>query len=84
MLQNPTLKTSLTTNLRNILRNQDSGLLTTSSRLLNAQVRRAELKQEIQKGEGSPPPTDGLPPKAVPGKRVLSTIDLLRKQKEMH
>ena len=84
MLQNPTLKTSLTTNLRNILRNQDSGLLTTSSRLLNAQVRRAELKQETQKGEGSPPPTDGLPPKAMPGKRVLSTIDLLRKQKEMH
>ena len=36
VLQNPTLKTSLTTNIRNIMRNQDKGLLTTSTRLLNA------------------------------------------------
>ena len=54
MLQNPQMRTSLTTNIRNIMRNQDRGLLTTSTRLLNAQVKKAELKLEIQRDEGSP------------------------------
>ena len=54
MLQNPQMRTSLTTNIRNIMRNQDRGLLTTSTRLLNAQVKKAELKLDIQRDEGSP------------------------------
>ena len=51
VLQNPTLKTSLTTNIRNIMRNQDKGLLTTSTRLLNAQIKRAEAKADVEKIE---------------------------------
>ena len=86
VLQNPTLKTSLTTNIRNIMRNQDKGLLTTSTRLLNAQVKRAELKSEIEKQERSMSPTDhrmsvqshkvGAPSTS---KKAISTVDLLRK-----
>ena len=39
ILSNPQVRTSMTTNIRNIMRNQDKGLLTTSTRLLNASVR---------------------------------------------
>ena len=39
ILHNPAMRTSMTTNIRNIMRNQDKGLLTTSTRLLNASVR---------------------------------------------
>lgn len=38
------------------MRNQDRNLLTTSTRLLNAQVKKAELKIEKEKREGSQSP----------------------------
>ena len=44
VISNPNLKTTMTTSIRNIMRQQDKGLLTTSSRLLNAGVRRQEIK----------------------------------------
>ena len=58
VLQNAHLKTSLTTNIRNIMRNQDKGLLTTSTRLLNAQVKHAELKQQMESQQASLSPTE--------------------------
>lgn len=79
VLQNPTLRTSLTTNIRNIMRNQDKGLLTTSTRLLNAQVKKAELKSELTKKEHSFSPE---PSKVGNSKTAISTVDLLRRQKE--
>lgn len=87
LLHNPSLKTSLTTNIRNIMRNQDKGLLTTSTRLLNAQVKRAEMRTEMDKMNVSMSPDDkGRLSKMTGGesKKAISTIDLLKKQKEMH
>jgi len=69
------------------MRNQDKGLLTTSTRLLNAQVKRAEMRTEMDKMNGSMSPDDkGRLSKMTGGesKKAISTIDLLKKQKEMH
>lgn len=81
VLQNPDLKTSLTTNIRNIMRNQDKGLLTTSTRLLNAQVKRAEMKSELDKHHNRSLSPDGTSRPANSNK-AISTVELLRKQKE--
>lgn len=62
------------------MRNQDKGLLTTSTRLLNAQVKKAEMKQEVELEASKSPDTRHL--QDTP-KQFLSTIDLLRQQKEM-
>lgn len=83
LLQNPGIKTSLTTNIRNIMRNQDKGLLTTSTRLLHAQVKRAELKTELEKQDQSMSP-ERETVKEESSKKVISTVDLLRKQKDIH
>lgn len=77
VLQNPALKTSLTTNIRNIMRNQDKGLLTTSTRLLNAQVKRAELRSELDKHNQSMSPETTVRPANT--NKAISTVDLLRK-----
>jgi hypothetical protein len=53
----------MTTNIRNIMRNQDKGLLTASTRLLNSSVKNQGMKSEIKKqieggykaGDGSDP-----------------------------
>lgn len=69
------------------MRNQDKGLLTTSTRLLNAQVKRAEMRTEMDKMNVSMSPDDkGRLSKMTGGesKKAISTIDLLKKQKEMH
>ena len=87
MIQNPQLKTSLTTSIRNIMRNQDKGLLTTSTRLLNAQVKKAEFKSEMEMHEAHLASTEGrsqLSKQVAGAKKTISTIDLLRKQKQMH
>ena len=39
LLANPHMKTSMTTNIKNIMGSQDKGMLTASSRLLHAEVR---------------------------------------------
>ena len=41
------------------MRNQDKGLLTTSTRLLNAQVKKAEFKSEIEVHEAQLASTEG-------------------------
>lgn len=87
VLQNPQLRTSLTTSIRNIMRNQDKGLLTTSTRILNASVKKQEGRLEAQRQDTSGSPVGHLPsppkPKSGHGK-ALSTIDLLRRQKEQN
>ena len=78
ILQNPQLRTSMTTNIRNIMRNQDKGLLTTSTRLLNASVRNQEFKGEIRKQSLS---RDTSPQQAAPKGKAISTVELLQRSK---
>lgn len=69
------------------MRNQDKGLLTTSTRLLNAQVKKAELRADIEGNESDMARTDNKFSKGTTGTggpKAISTIDLLRKQKEVH
>ena len=68
----------MTQNIRNIMRNQDKGLLTTSTRLLNASVRNKDFKDEISKRSLS---RDASPQPAAKGK-AISTIELLQRSKK--
>ena len=67
------------------MRNQDKGLLTTSTRLLNAQVKKAELKNEMEaesdmaRTETKFGRRESTGPAAGSGIKAISTIDLLRK-----
>jgi hypothetical protein len=73
----------MTTSIRNIMRNQDKGLLTTTARLLNAGVRKAEVKANLEKRK-SMSPDDANRPKfmdRVKNKSTISTIDLLQRKK---
>ena len=68
------------------MRNQDKGLLTTSSRLLNSQVKRAEMKNIVDKHEMSTSPDrdpmqQSTYPAKTSNKKAISTIDLLRQTK---
>ena len=56
------------------MRNQDKGLLTTSTRLLNASVRNQDYKGEISKQSQS---RDLSPLQNAPKGKSISTIELL-------
>ena len=70
------------------MRNQDKALLTTSTRLLNARVKHAELKTRLEQASLSPTERIPMTSKAYSGfhssKKAISTVDLLRQQKEIH
>jgi hypothetical protein len=73
LLANPHMKTSMTTNIRNIMSSHDKGMLTATSRLLHAEVRFQE--QEERSPLKSQIPDGGSTSKSV------STLDLLKLSK---
>ena len=74
LLANPHMKTSMTTNIRNIMSSHDKGMLTATSRLLHAEVRFQEQE------ERSPLRTQFVDPSVT--SKSVSTLDLLKLAKD--